>query len=112
MFKLEDSGDGIWINEMKKGVDVKYENDGRILWLSSCPPAVVNVDDVPLGQILETKATHFCSQTVNMFCSLFNKLNYFMGNFDVKIIECVLLFFGFGLLLLDDMHVIVMIWVT
>ncbi|EMS59449.1 hypothetical protein TRIUR3_28720 [Triticum urartu] len=24
-------GDGIWINEMKKGVDVKYQNDGRIL---------------------------------------------------------------------------------
>ncbi|VAI94300.1 unnamed protein product [Triticum turgidum subsp. durum] len=31
-------GDGIWFNEMKKGVDVKYENDGRILcymaWLA------------------------------------------------------------------------------
>ncbi|XBI66754.1 hypothetical protein VPH35_046253 [Triticum aestivum] len=68
-------GDGIWINEMKKGVDVKYQNDGRILWLSSFPPAGFNVDDVPLGQILEMKATHFCSQTMNIFCSLFNKLN-------------------------------------
>ncbi|XP_051204079.1 beta-1,3-galactosyltransferase GALT1 isoform X1 [Lolium perenne] len=32
MFKLEDVAMGIWINEMKKeGLDVKYENDGRIL---------------------------------------------------------------------------------
>lgn len=32
MFKLEDVAMGIWINEMKKeGLEVKYENDGRIL---------------------------------------------------------------------------------
>ncbi|KAK3128792.1 hypothetical protein QOZ80_6BG0466430 [Eleusine coracana subsp. coracana] len=32
MFKLEDVAMGIWINEMKKdGLDIKYENDGRIL---------------------------------------------------------------------------------
>lgn len=37
---------------MKKGVDVKYENDGRILWLLVAHQQESNVDDVPLGQIL------------------------------------------------------------